>query len=226
MNKILKKLLLIVNLLLFVVFMLSIFVPSHKKKVMYSNTDVNGTTDRNSIDTVGLITDKRNITLSFELYNQEFYGICLYFEAEGEDESGEITCTLQFEDQIVAEERIQVKELFARMKSSSLSATEIFAGSRENKPGKYTVLLEGTGISPETKISLYANDNAWKYVRLESDTYQEYYGPLYLLEVIGEEHPHIWSTAFILTLSLLFSYIIYANDKEKRSEAIQNNEEI
>ena len=70
MNKILKKLLLIVNLLLFVVFMLSIFVPSHKKKVMYSNTDVNGTTDRNSIDTVGLITDKRNITLSFELYNQ------------------------------------------------------------------------------------------------------------------------------------------------------------
>ena len=220
MNKILKKTLIIVNLLALAALLLAIFIPSHQKKVKYSNTDASG------LNKVGIITDKRDIQLSFDLYNEEFYGICLYFAAEGEDEGGEIICTLKYAGQEIASETVQVKELLAKMRSSSLGATELFPGNGEKSSGTYTLLLQGSGISPETKISLYANDNAWKYVRLESDTYQEYYGPLYLLEVIGEEHPHIWSAAFILTLSLLFSYLIYANDKEKRCEAIQNNEEI
>ena len=222
MNKILKNTLIIVNLLALGALLLALFIPSHQKKVKYSNTDVSG------LNKVGIITDKRDIQLSFDLYNEEFYGICLYFAAEGEDEGGEIICTLKYAGQEIASETVQVKELFAKMRSSSLGATELFSGNGKESSGTYTLLLQGSGISPETKISLYGNDNAWKYVRIENNAYQEYYGPLYLLEVGGEEHPHIWSMAFLLTLSLLFSYLIYTyrRDEGKRSGAVQNNKEI
>ena len=225
MNKMLKRLLLIVNLLLFGTLIFSIFVPSRAKKAEYSNTDVSST-NRNNIPTVGIITNTRSISLSFDLYNKEFYGICLFFSAEGEDENGEIICTLQYGGTEIAKEAISVKELFAKMRSSSLSAKEIFAGNGENRSGRYTILLQGNGISSDTRISLYGNDNTWKYVKMESDVYQEFYGPLYLLEVVGEEHPHIWSAAFILTLSLLFSYLIYRNDKEKGIGAIRKDKKI
>ena len=66
MNKILKKTLIIVNLLALAALLLAIFIPSHQKKVKYSNTDASG------LNKVGIITDKRDIQLSFDLYNEEF----------------------------------------------------------------------------------------------------------------------------------------------------------
>ena len=225
MNKMLKRLLVIVNLLLLLALIFSIFVPSYEKKAEYSNTDVSST-NRKDIPTVGIITNTRNISLSFDLYNEEFYGICLFFSAEGEDENGEIVCTLQFDGQEIAKEVISVRELFAKMRASSLSAREIFSENGEKRSGKYTILLQGNEISSDTRISLYGNDSTWKYLKMENDAYQEFYGPLYLVEVIGEEHPHIWSVAFILTLSLLFSYLIYRNDKEKGIGAIRKDKKI
>ena len=67
MNKILKKTLIIVNLLALAALLLALFIPSYQKKVKYSNTDASG------LNKVGIITDKRDIQLSFELYNEEFY---------------------------------------------------------------------------------------------------------------------------------------------------------
>ena len=38
----------------------------------------------------------------------------------------------------------------------------------------------------------------------------------YSLEVMEPQHPYIWMAAMILSMSLLFSYLIYSDLKEKK----------
>ena len=119
-------------------------------------------------------------------------------------------------DQVVAEDTVTIRELVATQSNTSINETELYLKTSEKQSGKYTLLLQGENISPETRVALYGSRNAdhmLSYVNANSDNVADI---LYSLEVMEPQHPYIWMTAMILAMSLLFSYLIYSDMKEKK----------
>ena len=93
---------------------------------------------------------------------------------------------------------------------SSLNSVEILLDDFEKRDGEYTVVIKGTGISPETRVSLLGNINTGSYFRYEeSGSYGEYYSILYAIETLNPKHPYVWACALIFALCLLSSYVFY-----------------
>lgn len=221
MNKKVRRFLLVINLFLLVFLISAILVPVKRKTVKYSNTNIDTTNRRENVSKVGTITNNKNAEFSFELYNEKLYGVCLFFCVEGKDENGEIVCTLEYNGEKVGQTSVSIKELLFRMKANELSAKELLFGDIEKRDGKYTLILEGKELSPDTRVSFYGNESTEKYLKYENNIYQDYYEALYIIEVVGESNPYIWNMMFIFVLSLLFSYLIYMKDKEKSVEPIK-----
>ena len=103
-----------------------------------------------------------------------------------------------------------MKELASLTEGSSLNSVEILLDDFEKRDGEYTVVINGTGISPETRVSLLGNINTGSYFRCEeSGSYGEYYSILYAIETLNPKHPYVWACALIFALSLLSSYVFH-----------------
>ena len=69
-----------------------------------------------------------------------------------------------------------MKELASLTEGTSLNSVEILVNDFEKRDGEYTVVIKGTGISSETRVSLLGNINTGSYFRYEeSGSYGEYY---------------------------------------------------
>lgn len=213
MSQRLKRIFIILNVFFFVCLVATILIPTATPKVEISNTDTSTT-----ITKIGAITNSRNIQLEFELYNEELYGITLYFCPDGEDESGEVTCTLKRDGKVLAQDSVSVKELFVLAASSGLNGKEFKFGKGIQESGEYVVELSGSGISDATRIALYGNDDREQNLKLGDDL-QVFDNPLYMIEVWSYTYPYIWYAALILALCMMCSYVVYINfylaDKEK-----------
>ena len=119
---------------------------------------------------------------------------------------------------MVAEDTVTVRELMATQSSSTINETELYLRTNAKESGEYTLILQGENISPETRVALYGSRNAdhiLSYVNANSDNVADIF---YSLETMEPQHPYIWMTAMILAMSLLFSYLIYSDLKEKNSD--------
>ena len=207
-----------INILFFVLWLFSIVFPIERKTVYYENTDISSYGSLGSIPKIGAITNNRSAELRFSLYNETLYGICLYFYVDSDDDQGNINCTLTCDGKEIEKQIITVKELLALKKGNVINAKELILKNRSVCSGEYVLILEGENISPETRISLYGNRNAEKYLDYANADYQNYNGILYIIEVVEDQHPYIWATTFSLVMSLLFSYIIWIGYREKKIE--------
>ena len=199
-----RNILICINLIFVLCFLAALFVPVERKDTLYSSTDASIYDKKYMIPKLGAITDSRDAEIRFDLYDKQIYGIGLYFCVDGTDEEGEIKCTLKLDDQVVAEDTVTINE------------TELYLKTSEKQSGKYTLLLQGKNISPETRVALYGSRNAdhmLSYVNANSDNVADIF---YSLEVMEPQHPYIWMAAMILSMSLLFSYLIYSDLKEKK----------
>ena len=109
-----------------------------------------------------------------------------------------------------------ITDLISMQSNASINETELYLKTSEKQSGKYTLLLQGKNISPETRVALYGSRNAdhmLSYVNANSDNVADIF---YSLEVMEPQHPYIWMAAMILSMSLLFSYLIYSDLKEKK----------
>lgn len=213
-----RNILICINLIFIVCFLAALFIPVDRKETLYFSTDASIYDKQSMIPKMGSITNSRDAEIRFNLYDQEIYGIGLYFYVDGTDEEGEIKCTLKLDDQVVAEDTITIKELLATQSNTSINETELYLKTSEKQSGEYTLLLQGENISSDTRVALYGSRNAdhmLSYVNANSDNVADIF---YSLEVVEPQHPYIWMTAMILSMSMLFSYLIYSDLKEKNSD--------
>ena len=216
MKKNIRKLLILVNAIFGIGVLWALFFPIAGTSAEYSNTDTSG-----DVVQLGAITDQRSMRLKFHLYGNELSGINLFFYVDGEEESGNIICTLKYNDTEIGQETVSVRELSALASSSSLKAKKLEFEHEAVSSGEYTLLLEGQDIPAETRIALYGNKSTENFLQIE-DKLQNFYTPLYLLEVSTTSHPYIWYAAFCFALCIMTSYIVYMNQvlrsKEKKLE--------
>ena len=213
-----RNILICVNLVFVLCFLAALIIPVDRKDTLYSSTDASIYDKKNMIPKLGGITDSREAEIRFSIYNKEIYGIGLYFYVDGTDEEGTIKCTLKSGDQVVAEDTVTVRELMATQSSSTINETELYLRTNAKESGEYTLILQGENISPETRVALYGSRNAdhiLSYVNANSDNVADIF---YSLETMEPQNPYIWMTAMILAMSLLFSYLIYSDLKEKNSD--------
>lgn len=213
-----RNILICVNLVFVLCFLAALIIPVDRKDTLYSSTDASIYDKKNMIPKLGGITDSREAEIRFSIYNKEIYGIGLYFYVDGTDEEGTIKCTLKSGDQVVAEDTVTVRELMATQSSSTINETELYLRTNAKESGEYTLILQGENISPETRVALYGSRNAdhiLSYVNANSDNVADIF---YSLETMEPQRPYIWMTAMILAMSLLFSYLIYSDLKEKNSD--------
>ena len=213
-----RNILICVNLVFVLCFLAALIIPVDRKDTLYSSTDASIYDKKNMIPKLGGITDSREAEIRFSIYNKEIYGIGLYFYVDGTDEEGTIKCTLKSGDQVVAEDTVTVRELMATQSSSTINETELYLRTNAKESGEYTLILQGENISPETRVALYGSRNAdhiLSYVNANSDNVADIF---YSLETMEPQYPYIWMTAMILAMSLLFSYLIYSDLKEKNSD--------
>lgn len=213
-----RNILICVNLVFVLCFLAALIIPVDRKDTLYSSTDASIYDKKNMIPKLGGITDSREAEIRFSIYNKEIYGIGLYFYVDGTDEEGTIKCTLKSGDQVVAEDTVTVRELMATQSSSTINETELYLRTNAKESGEYTLILQGENISPETRVALYGSRNAdhiLSYVNANSDNVADIF---YSLETMEPQHPYIWMTVMILAMSLLFSYLIYSDLKEKNSD--------
>ena len=213
-----RNILICVNLVFVLCFLAALIIPVDRKDTLYSSTDASIYDKKNMIPKLGGITDSREAEIRFSIYNKEIYGIGLYFYVDGTDEEGTIKCTLKSGDQVVAEDTVTVRELMATQSSSTINETELYLRTNAKESGEYTLILQGENISPETRVALYGSRNAdhiLSYVNANSDNVADIF---YSLETMEPQHQYIWMTAMILAMSLLFSYLIYSDLKEKNSD--------
>ena len=204
-----RNILICVNLVFVLCFLAALIIPVDRKDTLYSSTDASIYDKKNMIPKLGGITDSREAEIRFSIYNKEIYGIGLYFYVDG---------TLKSGDQVVAEDTVTVRELMATQSSSTINETELYLRTNAKESGEYTLILQGENISPETRVALYGSRNAdhiLSYVNANSDNVADIF---YSLETMEPQHPYIWMTAMILAMSLLFSYLIYSDLKEKNSD--------
>ncbi|WP_373212137.1 hypothetical protein [Ruminococcus sp. 5_1_39BFAA] len=223
MNKKLKWILGAVNLLLLLALIISVIIPIERKTSLYMNVDVSDFSGQNQIPRVGVISNDRSANLKFCLYNEKLYGVSLYFSVDGEEDEGEILCTIKQNDETVLEETISVKALSILSKGSSLNPAVFVVGNSKKENGEFTISLQGNGISPKTRVSLLGNQSTGNYLKyVDYEKYGKYYAVLYSIETLVPKHPYIWACTLVLILSLLSSYIIYINcNKEIKVEAVK-----
>ena len=221
MNERRKYVLISINLIFLVIFILSLCISVDRKAAKYSGTDISMYSNRASIPVIGGITDNRTAEMTFRLYDERLYGVSLFFYAEGENDDGDIICTLQYDGEEVDEAVIPVKELLLLMKGSSLEAKEIIFKTTPSYSGEYTLCLKGNGIDPGTRISLYGSRNQERYMRYINSGCQKYNEILYSIEILESNHPYVWATTLVLVMSLLFSYIICINSRERKLEVAE-----
>lgn len=216
MKKNIRKLLILVNAIFGIVVLWALFFPIAGTSAEYSNTDTSG-----DVVQLGAVTDQRSMELKFNLYGHELSGINLFFYVDGEEDSGDIICTLKYNGEEIGQETVSVRELAALASSSSLKAKKLEFKHEAVSSGEYTLLLEGQDIAAETRIALYGNKSTENFLQIE-DKLQNFYTPLYLLEVSTTSHPYIWYAVFCFVLCMMTSYVIYMNyalkNKEKKLE--------
>ena len=189
-----RNILICINLIFVLCFLAALFVPVERKDTLYSSTDASIYDKKSMIPKLGAITDSRDAEIRFDLYDKQIYGIGLYFCVNGTDEEGEIKCTLKLDDQVVAEDTVTIRELIATQSNTSINETELYLKTSEKQSGKNA-------------------NHMLSYVNANSDNVADIF---YSLEVMEPQHPYIWMTAMILSMSLLFSYLIYSDLKEKK----------
>ena len=67
---------------------------------------------------------------------------------------------MKLDDQVVAEDTVTIRELISMQSNASINETELYLKTSEKQSGKYTLLLQGKNISPETRVALYGSRNA------------------------------------------------------------------
>ena len=154
MNKQLKWVLRVINIGCFLALILSCIVPIERKETLTSNIDVSSYGNLHSIPRIGSVTDEKQMKLKFNLYDEKLYGVNLYFGVDGDDENGKVTCAIEYNNETLTKQTFSVKELASLTEGSSLNSVEILLDDFEKRDGEYTVVIKGTGISPETRVSL------------------------------------------------------------------------
>ena len=180
-----RNILICINLVFVLCFLAALFVPVERKDTLYSSTDASIYDKKSMIPKLGAITDSRDAEIRFDLYDKQIYGIGLYFCVDGTDEEGEIKCTLKLNDQVVAEDTVTIRELVATQSNTSINETELYLKTSEKQSGKYTLLLQGENISPETRVALYGSRNAdhmLSYVNANSDNVADIFYSLEVME--------------------------------------------
>ena len=113
---------------------------------------------------------------------------------------------------------VAVKELFALVNKNEIKPKELILGNGEVCNGDYTLEIKGSGISSQTRISLYGNKADEYFLDYTNANYQNYNGILYIVETLDPERPYVWACAFLLAMSFVFSLIICMNEREKEHE--------
>lgn len=155
---------------------------------------------------------------SFHCTMKNLYGIALFFYVSGENTDGELVCSLKHDGETISEQTVAVKELFALVNKNEIKPKELILGNGEVCNGDYTLEIKGSGISPQTRISLYGNKADEYFLDYTNANYQNYNGILYIVETLEPERPYVWACAFLLAMSFVFSLIICMNEREKEHE--------
>ena len=208
MGKKRKAVMLGVNVFLVLALLWSVVFTVDRKNAAYTNTDIERYKSLNTIPKLGAVTNSRTAEIQFSLYDEKLYGIALFFYVSGENTDGELVCSLKHDGETISEQTVAVKELFALVNKNEIKPKELILGNGEVCNGDYTLEIKGSGISSQTRISLYGN-NA---------NYQNYNGILYIVETLDPERPYVWACAFLLAMSFVFSLIICMNEREKEHE--------
>ena len=77
-----------------------------------------------------------------------------------------------------------------------LNQKELILGNGEVCNGDYTLEIKGSGISSQTRISLYGNKADEYFLDYTNANYQNYNGILYIVETLDPERPYVWACAF------------------------------
>lgn len=64
---------------------------------------------------------------------------------------------MKHDGETISEQTVAVKELFALVNKNEIKPKELILGNGEVCNGDYTLEIKGSGISPQTRISLYGN---------------------------------------------------------------------
>lgn len=210
----LKYFLIGINVICVVLFIASVVIPVERKNVDISSTEIKQYDSKGSIPKIGAITNDRSAKITFEMYDQKLCGIGLYFNVTGTDDNGKIMYKLEHEDEIVSEGEVSVKALMVADSQDSISETE-FSVDNIVTSGKYTLVLEGSGISDKTRVALYGSRDSDRFLKYKNANCEEYIEILYSLKILTPQHPFIWMTAMLMAFSLLFTSVIYIGSKEK-----------
>ena len=221
MNRKKKLILCIVNAGCFLALVLSCIIPIERKENLCSNIEIEDFRNWYSIPRIGSVTDDKQIKLKFSLYDEKLYGINLYFCVDGEEENGEVTCTISHDDEVIGERSFSVEELASLNTGSSLNAVELLADNVSRDDGEYEITITGSEIPSKTRVSLLGNVNTGSFVKYEDDFYGNYYSVLYMIEIRSLKHPYIWAATLILALSLLCSYVFYISSEESKIETVK-----
>ena len=170
------------------------------------------------IPKLGAVTNSRTAEIQFSLYDEKLYGIALFFYVSGENTDGELVCSLKHDGETISEQTVAVKELFALVNKNEIKPKELILGNGEVCNGDYTLEIKGSGISSQTRISLYGNKADEYFLDYTNANYQNYNGILYIVETLDPERPYVWACAFLLAMSFVFSLIICMNEREKEHE--------
>ena len=125
---------------------------------------------------------------------------------------------MNHDPETISEQTVAVKELFALVNKNEIKPKELILGNGEVCNGDYTLEIKGSGISSQTRISLYGNKADEYFLDYTNANYQNYNGILYIVETLDPERPYVWACAFLLAMSFVFSLIICMNEREKEHE--------
>ena len=212
-----KKMFVLLNIVFCIFFIVGIFFVEERRETLYFNTDTSMYSGVSNIPKIGAITNDRAAEIKFSLFDKKLYGISFFFYVSGEDDTGEISCTLQYDGENIETVTFPVKELFALSEKENLSAKEIVFKTTPSFSGEYTLSLNGKNIDSQTRISFYGNNSSEnRYVNYVNGDYQEYTEVLYILSIYEQQHPYLWYAFLIFALEIIISFLFYLDNKEKK----------
>ena len=142
MGKKRKAVMLGVNVFLVLALLWSVVFTVDRKNAAYTNTDIERYKSLNTIPKLGAVTNSRTAEIQFSLYDENLYGIALFFYVSGENTDGELVCSLKHDGETISEQTVAVKELFALVNKNEIKPKELILGNGEVCNGDYTLEVE------------------------------------------------------------------------------------
>ena len=207
-----KKIFLILteSTLMFLIF-LSLIFPSSVVSAVAGNTDTE------EIELVNSITNHREIELFISNLGENVKGIMLYFRITGEREQGKIICDIYQNGKKAESKEIELKELDSPDNDGKLEGSKIlFSTEEEELKDNIQIILHGSEILSNTRVSLYGNSCTDTSIKAMSKGIYYNESPLYQILTEKKEYRYTWEC---LLLFVFFNTVVFLKKENRVDEA-------